>query len=193
MKAIIITIIFSFFITGYKYTDTDNKPCINILPYKGIDTGLTNFIYKELNKIYPNVVLSNAIPLSSRAYYSPRKRYRADTILLIQRESAKNNQYILGITNKDISTNKDDIFDWGVFGLAFGNSSIVSTHRLLKTNLKEQLLKTVLHELGHTQGLDHCIIKSCIMSDAKGKNNIDNEKGFCNKCKNFLIKKGFKV
>lgn len=193
MRIIIIIIICSFFITSYKYKNLDNKPCINILPYKGMDTVLVNFVYKELDKIYPNVILNNPISLFNKAYYYPRNRYKADTILLMQREIVKKNQYILGLTNKDISTNKDKILDWGVFGLAYGNSCIVSTHRLLKTNLKEQLLKTVLHELGHTQGLDHCKEKTCLMTDAEGKNNIDNEKGFCNKCKSFLIKKGFKL
>jgi archaemetzincin len=31
------------------------------------------------------------------------------------------------------------------------------------------------------------------MTDAKGKNNTDKEEGFCEKCKSFLVKKGWKL
>lgn len=187
----IITIIITFIIIS---GSTYNKSYIEVLPYTGINPDLVNYVYKELLKVYPNVIIKPYENLPNRAYYKPRKRYRADTIIDIQSINAKS-AYILGLTDKDISTTSGNYYDWGIFGLAYcpGNSSIVSTYRLSKKNLQEQLLKTVMHELGHTQGLDHCPVKNCIMTDAEGKNKLDDEKDFCNKCKSFLVKKGFKL
>lgn len=70
---------------------------------------------------------------------------------------------------------------------------VVSTYRLSKNNLKEQYFKVAIHELGHTQGLNHCANISCLMTDAKGKNTTDKENGFCERCKAFLKKKGFRL
>jgi len=77
-------------------------------------------------------------------------------------------------------------------GLSFqpGNACIASTFRLDKQNLLDQLFKVAIHELGHTQGLDHCNVKTCYMRDAEGKNTTDQEIGFCDKCKSVLIAKG---
>ena len=53
--------------------------------------------------------------------------------------------------------------------------------------------RVILHELGHTEGLDHCPDQSCLMRDAEGGNPLDQEKNFCLKCRNFLIRKGWKL
>jgi archaemetzincin len=174
-----------------KTTDT----YIDIQPYEGLDKELSTYVLKELNKVYPRVNMLPVIPLPKRAYYKPRNRYRADSLILIQKKVAKTNHVILGLTHKDISTDKNEIKDWGVMGLGYmpGNSCIVSTYRLKKSNLKEQFYKVVIHELGHTQGLNHCPDKTCLMTDAEGKNNTDNEKDFCKKCKSHLIQKGFNL
>ena len=101
----------------------------------------------------------------------------------------------IGLTNKDISTDNGNIIDWGVMGLAYmpGKSCTVSPFRLSKKNINEQYFKVAIHELGHTQGLPHCLGVLCLMTDAKGKNKTDKEKGFCNKCKLFLINKGWNL
>ena len=168
---------------------------IDIQPYEGLDDELSAYIFKELSRIYPHVTILPTIPLPNRAFYKPRNRYRADTLILLQKKAAKPNHVILGLTNKDISTNNEKIYDWGVMGLGYqpGNACVVSTFRLKKTDIKAQFYKVAIHELGHTQDLDHCKEKTCLMTDAEGKNNTDNEKGFCIKCKSHLIQKGFNL
>jgi archaemetzincin len=111
------------------------------------------------------------------------------------RGQTKDGRVTVGLTNKDISTDNGNIPDWGVMGLGYqpGKSCVVSTFRLSKRNLKEQYFKVAIHELGHTQGLPHCPNKTCLMTDAEGKNNTDKENGFCEKCKAFLIAKGWKL
>ena len=80
-------------------------------------------------------------------------------------------------------------------GLGFepGNACVVSTYRLSRNNLLNQLDKLTLHELGHTQGLPHCNKKECFMRDAEGGNYFDEETSFCQSCKSFLKSKGWQL
>ncbi|MBK6834795.1 MAG: matrixin family metalloprotease [Bacteroidetes bacterium] len=169
---------------------------INIQPYDGLDEEITNYIFAELNKVYPKVKLLAYNPLPQRAYYKPRNRYKADTILAILNNTTANGEHTVALTNKDISSdNGPGVPDWGIMGLALikGKPWVASTFRVSKTNVKQQYFKVVIHELGHTQGLKHCPDKTCIMTDAEGKNNTENEKGFCKKCEAVLKAKGFIV
>ena len=101
----------------------------------------------------------------------------------------------IGITDKDISSSMHGVDDWGVMGLSYipGRACVISSFRLKKNNLSDQLFKVAIHELGHAQGLDHCANKTCFMRDAEGKNTTDQEKQFCPKCKAFLINKGWLI
>lgn len=169
---------------------------INVQPYEGLDKEISNYIFAELSKVYPKIRLLTYKAIPQRAYYKPRNRYKADTILAILNKTTADGEYTVALTNKDISTdNGPGIPDWGVMGLALikGKSCVASTFRVSKTNVKQQYFKVVIHELGHTQGLPHCPDKTCIMTDAEGKNNTEKEKGFCNKCQAVLKSKGFIV
>lgn len=170
-----------------------NPTIIDIQPFEGIPGNLVNHVYAELCKIHPSVTLLKPIPLPKRAYYIPRNRYRADTLIYLLRSTTKDGHVTMGLTSKDISSDKGKIIDYGIMGLGYqpGKSCVVSTFRLTKKNLNEQYFKVAIHELGHTQGLPHCSDKRCLMTDAEGKNNTDNENGFCEKCKAFLIAKGW--
>lgn len=168
---------------------------VDIQPFEGIPGNLVNHVYTELCKIHPSVTLLKPIPLPKRAYYTPRNRYRADTLIYLLRSATKDGHVTMGLTNKDMSSDKGKIIDYGIMGLGYqpGKSCVVSTFRLSKKNLNEQYFKVAIHELGHTQGLPHCPNKTCLMTDAEGKNNTDKENGFCEKCKAFLIAKGWKL
>jgi archaemetzincin len=168
---------------------------IDIQPYEGLSEDIVNYVYSELKKVCPKVNLLKVKPLPKRAYYKPRNRYRADTIIALQRDYTLEGHVTMGLTNKDISTDNGAIYDYGIMGLAFNNgkAGVASTFRLKKTKIKEQYFKVVIHELGHTQGLDHCPDIACLMTDANGKNNTDKEIGFCKKCKAHLVNKGWKL
>lgn len=132
-------------------------------------------------------------------------RYRADSIINIQRRSMpKHLDYIMGLTESDISVTKRDdagkikspkwkYADFGIMGLAYcpGNSCIISGYRLKHKNNKVhfgRFRKVVIHELGHNFGLPHCPDKKCVMTDAvESIKTIDNANPeLCMKCQNTL-------
>jgi len=164
---------------------------IELQPYEGISEVYVQEVYKNLMKIYPNVVINKPIKLPKSGYVNGR--YRSDTLLKYLRRSVTLGNKIIGITDKDITCPYHNVKDWGVFGYGDmpGTACVASPFRLNKSNKAEQLSKTVMHELGHTFGLTHCPTIGCIMSDAKGKNNIDNEKSFCKKCRDYLLPKNW--
>ena len=168
-----------------------NSVIINLQPCKGISQAETNYVYAAFKKIYETVQLKEAIDLPAFAFYPARNRYRADSLISYLSKTTAVGYVTIGLTNKDISTKKDTITDWGVMGLGYcpGKSCIASSFRLSKTEKQVQLFKVAIHEFGHTQGLPHCSVKSCFMRDAEGHNNTNDETGFCAYCKSLLIKR----
>jgi len=168
---------------------------IVIQPFSGIDPLLTDSISRQIKRTGYNVFIKTAIALPTNAFYLPRNRYRADSLIRTLSQPPNSDTLVIGLTEKDISATKGQVQDWGVMGLGYcpGTSCVVSTYRLSKQNLFQQAHKIVLHELGHTQGLQHCPVKGCYMRDAEGGNPLDEEKGFCTSCKAFLTKRGWTV
>jgi archaemetzincin len=139
----------------------------------------------------PVVRILAPIPLPAQAFYKPRGRYRAEILCAyLDSLNAGTSTKILGCTRKDISTTKGEYPDWGIFGLGFLNRApcVVSTFRMSKNAdkglFRQRFQKVVIHELGHTFGLDHCPDDFCIMADYKGTiKSLDASKAsFCAKC-----------
>ena len=169
---------------------------IYILPLGDIPNSKVAEIEISLHKIASNVTTLSKESMPRLAYYKPRNRYRADKIISILFNRAKQNEVYIGITTYDISSSTIKkgvkIDDYGIMGLGYrpGKSCIVSNYRLKD---KSMFYKVVLHELGHTQGLPHCLNTFCFMQDADSKDNTRKEKGFCSSCKKKLIAKGFSI
>lgn len=163
---------------------------IVIQPYDGVSQEYIDYLEQGLKKVYPVVEVAKSKPLPKKAEY--KGRYCADSLLKDLYQHNTNKDYI-GVTNKDIFSEKNGNPYWGIFGLGFcpGRQCIISPYRLSKTRKKEELLTTAYHEIGHNFGLDHCPTLYCIMQDAKGKNTMEKEKDFCSKCKKFLVAKGW--
>lgn len=164
-----------------------------IQPFSDVSVPIVDSLHINLKKIYPHITVNEAIPLPQNSYYSPRNRYRADSLIRFLWYKNEKNTVVIGVTNKDISVTKGDHKDWGVMGLAYcpGLSCIVSGFRLSKANFDEQLYKVAIHELGHTQGLSHCKDTTCYMRDANGKNRKDELSHFCSSCKSHLNQRGW--
>ena len=118
------------------------------------------------------------IDLPKQAYYAPRNRYRADSLIrYLKRIKPRRYDKILGVTTADISTTKGDYQDFGIMGLGFrpGKSCVGSIYRVQRGAINRKHLinrfrKVTIHELGHNFGLKHCTYDSkCLMQSAKGK------------------------
>lgn len=158
---------------------------VGIQPLGDFDKSITDTVLCTLNKTYgTKCYLLERKELPNEAFINLKSpRYRADKILNITKKHKPDSlDYIVTLTNKDISTTKKDKYgntmepkskylDWGVFGLAYGPgpSCVVSTFRLKNTSENRfinRLKKVAIHELGHNLGLDHCISDLCVMRDA---------------------------
>lgn len=177
---------------------------VGIIPYKGLNKDKTLVLQKAITDYYGvKAVILREQKLPKNAFVNIKSpRYRADSIISIQnRNMPENIDYILGLTERDISTTKREndgsvkkpfsrYNDFGIMGLAYcpGKSCIVSDYRLKHKNKEvhfERFKKVVIHELGHNFGLPHCPNKKCVMTDAvESIKTIDNANAkLCNKCK----------
>jgi len=168
---------------------------IVIQPYSDLDKSQVDYLVDEIKKVCPKVAVNKPIPLPSSAYYLANKRFRADSIIAIQKRICQNKYTLLGLTSKDISTTKGNAKDFGIMGLGYcpGYSCVVSSFRLRGNNRMEKFRKVTLHELAHTEGLPHCPNLHCYMRDAKGKDHLNEETDFCEGCKKKLLEKGWKL
>ncbi len=178
-----------------------NSPIVvGLYPLGTFDKELLKLLQGEVQIFYKiKVLVMDGSVLPKIAFYAPRNRYRADTLLnYLLQVRPKNIDYMVGLTEKDISCTNGKYADWGVFGLGFmpGRSCVISTHRLhfgqkSLAHFQERISKVVIHELGHNFGLDHCANPNCIMHDAEGTiKSVDHEKkALCAECKKTLEKK----
>lgn len=169
---------------------------IAFLLYDNFDTSLLNTAVSEATAFYnckATILPPQALP--GFAFYKPRQRYKADSLIQFQSSMAPPGAgSVVGLTYKDISTSTGGKQDWGIFGLGYcpGKACIISVFRLKSTTYdqyRERFIKVLLHELGHNQGLPHCSFDStCLMTDAKGTvAQVDKEKKWlCAHCKKIL-------
>ena len=169
------------------------RAVIAVQPLGAVDPEIVREVRLGIEATYDaDVVVLAARELPRSAYYAPRDRYRADTLLaVLDRTAGPSYTKVVGVTERDISATKDEHYDWGVFGLGSvgGRPCVVSTHRLRRGGASpdlfvERVVKAVNHELGHTFGLDHCHADDCLMEDAGGSiRTVDGETGrLCAAC-----------
>lgn len=179
-----------------KKTETKNKKhSIAILPFINVDSTFINELEEGLQKqLIVDLIILDKKALPAPAFYKPRQRYIADSLLNFLRK-LNNNRFekIIGVTTKDISTRKDDIENWGILGLGTcpGEVCVISTFRVGKNKISKsvflrRMTTLALHELGHTYGLAHCPVETCLMKDAGGKMNLDDGDSYCDRCRNYL-------
>ena len=171
------------------------KPTIRIYiqPFTDLPASYLTYISNEFQKTFKKVIINPRVNLPVRSYYPARSRYRADSLLSFLGRQTNDGCHTIGLTTKDISTTKGKNIDWGVMGLGNcpGKACVASSFRLKGKNPMEKLYKVAIHELGHTEGLPHCLVKTCFMRDAEGQDNTDQETGFCAACKHKLTQAGW--
>ena len=114
---------------------------IDLVPFAGTPGIMVKNLFERLKLIFPTITIKDPIPFPATAYYEPRNRYKADSLIVFLSENTPRKHVSIGVTNWDISSSIPGVDDWGVMGLSFvpGNACIISSFRLNKSNLAEQL------------------------------------------------------
>jgi archaemetzincin len=132
-----------------------------------------------------------ALAVPEDSYDPVRDQYQSVPIMKILAATAPpDTARLLGVTELDLAIPMLTF----LFGQAQleGRLAIVSLSRLrqefygLAANeelLRERLIKEMLHELGHTFGLTHCVNRQCAMSLATHIDLVDAKKeSYCGRC-----------
>ncbi len=150
-------------------------------------------IVRKLKIIFQREVVIEKKRLNIDNFYDPvREQYNSTEILkyFIFNHPAEPDEKVCLIVPYDLFI---PILTF-VFGEAHlnGNYSIVSIYRLKESFygkecnealLKKRLLKEIVHELGHTFGLTHCIDNKCVMFNSYNVNDTDAKfEYFCDSC-----------
>jgi archaemetzincin len=112
----------------------------------------------------------------------------------VETRFASDNEKIIALFNVDLFI---PILTF-IYGQAFlnGRCGIVSGYRLRNEKygltaddkvFSERLIKEIIHELGHTFGLKHCLNPVCVMRSSTYVEDIDQKGGaFCSACKSII-------
>lgn len=162
-----------------------------------------NFEEDFLRKIAEAVSLEMKLPVRLRNghldlsdYYDPsRRQYNGDKLLkTIDSIYAGDSYKTMGLFTVDIFI---PILTY-IFGQAFlrGRTGIASLYRLSNERygmepdeglMLERFIKEVIHELGHTMGLIHCHLPTCVMRSVTYVEDIDQKQhAFCAECRKKL-------
>jgi archaemetzincin len=172
-----------------------NELIISIQPFNDLPEEYLEYVIQELRKVYPRVSIQPPIELPQTALNQSGTRYRADSLIRFLRDRRyyiKSTQIVIGLTSKDISVTKGQTSDCCLMGLSYrpGKACVASSYRLKKHNKPQNLFKLAIHELGHTQGLHHCLYSTCLMKATKN-DHFNKMTNFCPKCKETLNKAGW--
>lgn len=169
---------------------------IHIYRYNDFSITKAQFLKQELQRVYPSVELSdNPIKLPEKYYYAPRDRYSGRG-LLKDLSQYKRGTVVLGLTNEVIYEPNEKSSTFGIYGIGSvgGHVAVISsTLPSKKKHSDEHLVKLMMHELGHSFGLNHCKDEHCFMVDAEHGNKFSKTPSFCPQCKAFLNRKGWKI
>jgi archaemetzincin len=143
-----------------------------------------------------NVVINKPISkLPLHLFDSSRKQYLSDNILSWLDQSLKlpENTKLLAVCGFDAYFGKYNFcFGQAIIG---GRVAAIYLERLLpnissdnhkfQALVADRIIKEAIHEIGHTYGLRHCSLDSCIMFKSKTISDTDRKsRVFCKKCLN---------
>lgn len=185
-------------LTLVNYSCSPRKPTVVILqPLGNYPADESRMLGDALAKLYGiKIRVADRVLLPSMAYYKPLNRYSANLLLQFLSPKKDTAYTIIGLTDQDIFTAKNNNPHWGVMGLGTldASAAVISSVRLHHdARFNSELVKLTAHELGHNFGLPHCPDKTCIMADAEGHNNFYRETGFCAGCRKKLLDKGVTI
>ncbi|MCK5519792.1 MAG: archaemetzincin family Zn-dependent metalloprotease [Candidatus Marinimicrobia bacterium] len=167
---------------------------ITLLTLSEFELSLIDFLSENIeNELEIKIIREKNFIHIADYYNIERRQYNADKILKFVYDSQNifQNTKVIALLDIDLYI---PILTY-IFGQAYlnGNAGIASSYRLkherygMKKNEKQfrhRFLKEILHELGHTYGLKHCLNTNCVMRSSTYVEDIDQKKSsFCKQCK----------
>jgi len=171
-------------------------PCIKIYSYGNVSEAKLELLASELKKCYTRVELVNQHLDLPKEYYHQRRNRYSGTGLLKDLGRLRKNSVVLGVTEEVIYKANEISPTYGIFGVSpvGAHVALISlTQPSGRKHTDDHLVKLMLHELGHSFGLNHCADEHCFMVDAEHGNKFSQTPSFCKDCKQFLNEKGWKL
>ncbi len=166
---------------------------VDIVPVGDVPPRVKRVASEALQSIYEcEVRVSTEQSIPEHAYDEGRDQYRAEEFIELATRFGRGEKNI-AITPKDLYYRRRNY----VFGLAYldGGGSVISTHRLhtsadggfvnrdQEAVFDTRIRKEVVHEIGHTLGLEHCDNNRCVMNFSPTVREIDQkDPALCGSC-----------
>ena len=166
---------------------------VDIVPVGEVDPVVKREASNGLRSIYDcEVSVSDARAVPESAYDTDREQYRAEEFIDLAKRVGRGSKNI-AITPEDLYYHRRNY----VFGLAYlgGSGSVISTYRLRTSSdggfsdrsaseiFSDRVRTEVVHEIGHTFGLEHCDNNRCVMNFSPTVREVDlKEERLCGSC-----------
>ena len=172
-------------------------PYITLISFGYFDADFLRNVAEAVKKEFLLTVNIKEGHLDLSEFYDPTRRQYNGVKLIHEVENAfaSDSSKIVGLFNVDLFI---PILTY-IFGQAFlnGRTGIASLYRFSNERygmesddrfILERFKKEIIHELGHTFGLIHCHIPTCVMRSSTYVEDIDQKStNLCIKCRNEFI------